>query len=545
MCHRPTSSEAVARRRGNTVMPLLRLLLGIIVLGPIGGLPAIASDHIDGPRSMGDPAADLNDLYAFQSPERTDHTVLIANVFPFAGDSAFFSDAVNYIIAMRRVHVAGSGNEARFQAAKEELKFTCKFEPLEASTSGGKPRQRGACTLPGGRTLPLVVGDARGAATPDGAFRIFAGLRSDPFFSGWGHPPRSAIPKAIPNALQDNNVLSIVIELDTTKVLEPRKGSLFGVIAETTPGAAGGGFTSDVPRIDRIGRPEVTNLRMFVDGEIDLRDLWNQEDPFAVDPKRLPLYRDRLLLSLDLWDRRDGKVDWTEAGRRALVNVLLDDFLLIDVTKPTTDDSHREIEHSTLEGKKYATGGGRTLDANVMNIFISYEVNRGRGPMLRGGAKGATQPGGKTFPYVQPPNVTPIEITRAVNLAAGSKEVWKVIGRFDGLMDWHPMVVRLETVGRGVGQLRKSFMTDGSEVVERLEELDDARRLMRYTMVSGLPASDYTGVIQVRDKGAGCTVEWRVSYRLKGAGTPFIGATVNTIISKGLEGLKTRFGVLQ
>ncbi|MGK3965175.1 DUF4331 family protein [Sorangium sp. So ce118] len=526
-------------------MPLLRLLLGILVLGPLGGLPAVASDHLDGPRAIGDPAADLTDLYAFQSPERADHTVLIADVFPIAGDLAFFSDAVNYIIAVRRVRVAGSGNEARFQAAKEELQFSCKFGSLEASASCGKPRQRGACTLPGGRTLPLVVGDARGAATPDGVFRVFAGLRSDPFFSGWEWPPRNRMPKAIPNVLQDNNVLSIVIELDTTKVLEPRKGSLFGVIAKTTPRAPRGVFMGNVPRIDRVGRPEVTNLHMLIDGETDLRDLWNQEDPFAIAPKRLPLYRDRLLLSLDLWDRRDGKVDWTEAGRRALANVLLDDFLLIDVAKPTTDDSHREIEHSTLEGKKYATGGGRTLDANIMNIFISYEANRGRTPMLHGGAKSATQPGGKAFPYVQPPNVTPIEITRAVNLAAGSKEVWKVIGRFDGLMDWHPMVVQLETVGRGVGQLRKSFMTDGSEVVERLEELDDARRLMRYTMVSGLPASDYTGVIQVRDKGAGCTVEWRVSYRLKGAGTPFIEVTVNTMISKGLEGLKTRFGVLQ
>jgi hypothetical protein len=175
MCHRPTSSEAVARRRRNMVMPLLRLLLGILVFGPLGGHPAVASDHIDGPRSIGDPAADLSDLYAFQSPERTDHTVLIADVFPFAGDSAFFSDAVNYVIAMRRVQVAGLGNEARFQAAEEELQFTCKFEPLDASTSGGKPRQRGACTLPGGRTLQLVVGDERGAATPDGVFRVFAG----------------------------------------------------------------------------------------------------------------------------------------------------------------------------------------------------------------------------------------------------------------------------------------------------------------------------------------------------------------------------------
>jgi len=34
------------------------------------------SDHVDGPRSIGDPAADISDLFAFTSPENPGRTVL-------------------------------------------------------------------------------------------------------------------------------------------------------------------------------------------------------------------------------------------------------------------------------------------------------------------------------------------------------------------------------------------------------------------------------------------------------------------------------------
>ncbi len=40
------------------------------------------ADHIDGPRSIGDPSIDLTDLFAFTSPENPDRFVLALDVFP-------------------------------------------------------------------------------------------------------------------------------------------------------------------------------------------------------------------------------------------------------------------------------------------------------------------------------------------------------------------------------------------------------------------------------------------------------------------------------
>jgi len=360
------------------------------------------SDHVDGPRSIGEPAADITDLFAFTSPESPARTVLAVCVFPSAGEDAMFSNAIDYSIVIRRVTVAGVGNSARFEPAEAEIRFTFRFQVLERD-AGGDPILRGVCTLPDGRKLLLRVNDEEGTSTPDGDFRVFAGLRSDPFYLAWD----VATLTRRSNLLQHRNVLSIVVELDTHRVLDPARGSLFGVIAETVPPQQRTLIAPPVPRIDWVGRPEQTNIRLnnpMLSGVPDLRDLWNQQTPFAISKAVQPLFLQRLKDSLANWDMHDGKTDWTPEALVTNANVFLDDFLLFDVAKPITDDSHLEIEKSTIDGRPYQTGGGRTIDANSIDILLTWLVNHDR-EFLQGGATGATKPGMKEFPYLATPNL--------------------------------------------------------------------------------------------------------------------------------------------
>src|SRR6185503_7516430 len=215
------------------------------------------SDHVDGPRSIGDPSADLTDLFAFTSPEDRTRTVLAACVFPSAGEGAIFSNIIDYSIRIRRVTVAGVGNAAKFQPADDEIHFSFRFDVLQRDAAG-QVIQRGVCTLPDSRTLSVTVNDENGASTSEGDVRVFAGLRSDPFYLAWD----VAVLKKLPNLLQHSNVLCIVVELDTRRVLDPAKGSLFGAIAETVPPQQRSLIAPPVPRIDWVGRPEQTNIRL-------------------------------------------------------------------------------------------------------------------------------------------------------------------------------------------------------------------------------------------------------------------------------------------
>ena len=147
------------------------------------------SDHIDGPRSIGDPSIDMTDLFCFMSPENPARTVFAADVFPSAGASAVFSDAANHAIVARRVTVAGLGDAAKFQAGDREMRFNFRFDRLE-SRLGQTPIQRCTCTLPDGQTLRLVVNDEKGAphAGWDGSRLRRTSLRSVPAGVAGGEP---------------------------------------------------------------------------------------------------------------------------------------------------------------------------------------------------------------------------------------------------------------------------------------------------------------------------------------------------------------------
>lgn len=499
------------------------------------------SDHIDGPRQIGDPSADLTDLFAFTSPENPSRTVLAANVFPTCGVDAIFSNAINHSIVVRRAKVAGVGNATKFETSDPEMRFSCRFDGLERSAADGKTIQRGTFTMPDGQTLRFLVGDEKGASTPDGTFRVYAGMRSDPFILAWLFEGGGM--RKFQNLLFNDNVLCIVVEFDTARVLGPEKGSLFAVIAETLPIPRPGSFVGHPPpRMDWVGRPEQTNMRLNngdVKGADDIRDLWNQQVPFAIDEKLRPMFLQQLKDSLANWDMRDGKQDWTPSALTANAQMFVDDFMLFDVAKPISDTSHLEIEKSTLDGKAYQTGGGRTVDSDVIDILLTWMVNRDR-EFLEGGTTKATKPGTKNFPYFAAPNMELQAVTETVDVNATPDKVWDLIGQF-GAAYWHPLIAEVRLTGTGPGQLRAIETIDGKQIIERLEAVDNSGRFYRYANIAGLPVASYTGMLSVKPNGAGSSVEWRAQFLPNGPGTLITKTIVSTLFKAGLDSLKSRF----
>jgi hypothetical protein len=496
------------------------------------------SDHLDGPRQVGDPSADITDLFAFTSPENPARTVLAMDVFASCGQSAMFSNAITHSIVLRRAKVSGLGDSTKFETSDPEIRFSFRFDVLEQAAPNQKPPQRGTCTLPDGQQLRIIVNDEKGASTPDGSFRVFAGLRSDPFYLAWNDAPL----KPGPNLLLHDNVLCIVVEFDTRRVLDPGRGSLFAAIAETVPLQNATPFGSQPVRLDWIGRPEHTNMKLNWAGlppGDDLRDLWNQQTPFAIDPQLRPIFLERLKESLRIWDMRDGKQDWTPSALAANADMFLDDFLLFDVVKPITDTSHLEIERSTLNGKPYQTGGGRTVNANVIDIMVTWLANRDR-EFLQGGATSATKPGTATFPYFASPNTERQSVSNRVDLDAAPDKVWELVGQFGGT--WHPLIASIKLTGTGIGQLRTIQTIDGKQIIERLDAIDNSARTYRYSNIAGIPASDYSGALQVSANGAGSSVEWRAQYLADNAPDIIVRTVVATLFKTGLDSLKSRFG---
>ena len=96
--------------------------------------------------------------------------------------------------------------------------------------------------------------------------------------------------------------------------------------------------------------------------------------------------------------------------------------------------------------------------------------------------------------------------------------------------------------GTGIGQLRKIETLDGKEIVERLEAIDNATQFYRYSLIAGVPASRYTGTLEVKPKGSGCVADWRVQYLANSQPDIVVKDIVSTLLTTGLGNLKLRFG---
>lgn len=136
---------------------LTAALIGLIAA------PTWAADHRDGPGVKADIAADINDVFAWMSPDAA-RVNLVMTVFPFASAEARFSDTVQYVFHTSSADAFGG-------TAAPELNVICTFDAAQVITC-----RAGATSVSGDASA------SAGIASEDGRLRVFAGRRNDPFF---------------------------------------------------------------------------------------------------------------------------------------------------------------------------------------------------------------------------------------------------------------------------------------------------------------------------------------------------------------------------
>jgi hypothetical protein len=183
-------------------------------------------------------------------------------------------------------------------------------------------------------------------------------------------------------------------------------GPMFAVVGETL--SAG----KRPVRLERVGRPELKNIslsaKMFdtVNRDLEIRDIYDEEDAFNLSQHYIGAYRARLNANLAFYDGLDGKVDWPldQYGNHPLTELLLADFLVVDASKPFSETSYFGIEQAMLEGRAHASCGGRWLNEDLVDFLLTLYVNAGKGPRIRDGVDAPIAWSSKVFPYMAPPN---------------------------------------------------------------------------------------------------------------------------------------------
>ena len=369
-----------------------------------------ASDHYDGPAVLADPSIDITDMYVFPSPSQSDRLVLVLDVHPNAGPSAWFSDALEYRFRLRPVSISGTGEKAGFNVSDRELVFSFTFSDLEQT--GKDKTQAGKCHTPTGKVnLNVNHGTADEEYSKTGV-RVLAGLRLDPFFMDVPGFMRSILEGKVDFRgfkKPQINCLSIILELDKARFLPDAKG-MYGVVSEVRTR----GKRPIV--LDTFGRPETTNVILLnqefdkINRDLEVRDIFNEFDPFGDPAPYGGPFRERFNANLHRIDSMDGRIDWPlKDGVHPLTELHLADFTVIDLSKSVGIGSWLEIEKAIVEGRKHKTGGGRWLDDDMCDIQYTFLIARDR-EKISDLVDEPNKPAMKKFPYLHEPQLGPAPV---------------------------------------------------------------------------------------------------------------------------------------
>ncbi|MEO5742000.1 MAG: DUF4331 family protein [Vicinamibacterales bacterium] len=369
-------------------------------------LPARASDHIDNPGVVLEPATDLTDLFATIQPGRDPNgphrLTLVLNAFLGAPQGASFSDAVTY-----EIHLFAVDPSTMKPAARGHDVFACRFSAGRSQTfSCELTNEKGASSA--------TVRGSVNRIPRAGKVRVFTGSRRDPFYLDDSNvqAKRTAggdTAMVGTNATRFNDVLAIVTDLDLNVLSfsAPVLGIYGQVVLERE---IAGAIERRV--IDRVGRPEITNVTMRAD---DAKFLWNHEETLRIGSSKFrPLYRKTLRDGILGLDALDGTSDWTDqpAVFDRLLDILEDDYLWLNTTSiaprphPAVPNGGQyfSMEWARLQGGDPMTmPGGRGLGDDIMDVMLTLEVSGLDGPARRDGVDAAAVAARNEFPYLNPP----------------------------------------------------------------------------------------------------------------------------------------------
>jgi carbon monoxide dehydrogenase subunit G len=134
-----------------------------------------------------------------------------------------------------------------------------------------------------------------------------------------------------------------------------------------------------------------------------------------------------------------------------------------------------------------------------------------------------------------------MEVKQSVRLPAPVTEVWKRIGGFNALPDWHPMVEKSE-LAKG-GSERRLTLPGGATITEKLESKDDKTFRYSYSITdSPLPVADYHSTIEVHQEGKESVVEWMGRFEPNGASAEDAQKAIQDIYQAGMDNLTKMFG---
>lgn len=413
-----TSEINLLTKPGGRLRPLARRLTRLLVgssfvIAVASG--ARASDHLDSPTTVANPQADVSDVYAWTAASGRQLNL----VMTIQGHA--FSDKVRYAIHVDSGKVFGQTSTS--------TAIECRFHSAN----------RIQCDLGRADSASGDATDPAGLESRNHHFRVFAGLRDDPFYNnikgllaaygtathainekkatadaaGCAHFDEPTSREILTqmrhtdggpaqNLLQNWTVSAIVVSVDLSLVSQG--GPLLAVWGTSSSGGK---------RLDRMARPFVANTLLGTapfssdDASGQRRQEFNEASAgtsahFVADLQKSLAFQDSL-------DGRCGnqllaQSEESPARYRALAKVFADDRLWVN-SSASVCTQFFAVELASLAGANTSTDcGGRSPVYDTSNVWRSLLIAGTPTGITDGLHQDEHSPSATVFPFLAPPD---------------------------------------------------------------------------------------------------------------------------------------------
>jgi hypothetical protein len=134
-----------------------------------------------------------------------------------------------------------------------------------------------------------------------------------------------------------------------------------------------------------------------------------------------------------------------------------------------------------------------------------------------------------------------LDVKKIVDVPASPDAVWKTIGDYCGIANWHPAIEKCEISKKDGATFRTLSLKGGGTILEKQTAWDDKSKTYSYTIEeSPLPVANYKATIAVAPKGSGSEVIWISNFNAKGADDAKASSTIGGIFDAGLASIAAK-----
>ena len=134
-----------------------------------------------------------------------------------------------------------------------------------------------------------------------------------------------------------------------------------------------------------------------------------------------------------------------------------------------------------------------------------------------------------------------LDVKKMVDVPASPDAVWKTIGDYCGIANWHPAIEKCEISKKDGATFRTLSLKGGGAILEKQTAWDDKSKTYSYTIEeSPLPVANYKATLSVAPKGRGSEIVWTSNFNAKGADDAKATSTIGGIFDAGLASIAAK-----